>query len=411
MNATGRAIAALRSFGRARIGTFRLLVLLRLVQWPIRGVTRPVLRRIPREPSLIAFGAASERFADNPAYSFLALVASPSLRCVWISGSAATVERLRAAGLPAERRWSRRGVAVALRAGWYVYGWNPADVNRWLGDGARTLNLWHGVGIKRVQRARIGVGPTVYDAPDGSFLAAVLADDRHVPDLVLSSSPGMTPVLAEAFGVPPERCVELGYPRNDHLVDATPAPAALVDPALLERLRGQRVVGYFPTFRDDSMGIPGGAPVIEEVAEVVGAQGATLLFKAHDASHVEVGRGSNLVVLPADADLNAYLGCCDVLVTDYSSVASDFLLLRDRPIVLFVPDVDDFEAVRGFALDPKDKLPGLVTRTTAELHQALGDLARLPAPDPDGRLLAFYWGDGRGGASTRLRELLEPAAR
>jgi hypothetical protein len=117
MNATGRAIAALRSFGRARIGTFRLLVLLRLVQWPIRGVTRPVLRRIPREPSLIAFGAASERFADNPAYSFLALVASPSLRCVCISGSAATVERLRAAGLSAAKAAAVKDLATRTLEG------------------------------------------------------------------------------------------------------------------------------------------------------------------------------------------------------------------------------------------------------------------------------------------------------
>jgi CDP-glycerol glycerophosphotransferase (TagB/SpsB family) len=407
MKGTGRAIAALRSFGRARIGTFRLLLLLRLVQWPIRGVSRPVLRRFPRDPSLVAFGATSERFADNPAYAFLALAPDARVRCVWISGSSATVARLRAAGLPAERRWSRRGVAVALRAGWYVYGWHPADVNRWLADGARTVNLWHGVGIKRVQRSRVGVGPTVFDAPDGSLTARVLADDRHVPDLVLSTSPGMTAVLAEAFGVPPERCVELGYPRNDHLLERSSPPTPLVDAALHERLQRDRVVGFFPTFRDDSMGIPGGAPVVEELAEIVGAQGATLVFKAHDASRVEVGRGSNLVVLPAEADLNAYLGCCDVLVTDYSSVASDFLLLGDRPIVLFVPDVDDFEAVRGFALDPKDKLPGLVTRTTAELYEALGALDGLPAPDPDGRLRAFYWGEGRAGASARLRELLQ----
>jgi CDP-glycerol glycerophosphotransferase (TagB/SpsB family) len=406
MKGTGRAIAALRSFGRARIGTFRLLLLLRLVQWPIRGVSRPVLRRLPRDPSLVAFGATSERFADNPAYAFLAAAQDDGVRSVWISGSPATVARLRAAGLPAEHRWSRRGIAVALRAGWYVYGWHPADVNRWLADGARTINLWHGVGIKRVQRARIGVGQTVFDAPEGSFTARVLADDRHVPDLVLSTSPGMTPVLAEAFGLPPERCVELGYPRNDHLIEGTPPPAALVDAALHERLQGERVVGFFPTFRDDSMGIPGGAPVVEELAEIVGRQGATLVFKAHDASRVDVGRGSNLVVLPAEADLNAYLGCCDVLVTDYSSVASDFLLLGGRPIVLFVPDVDDFEAVRGFALDPKAKLPGLVTRTAAELSEALADLDALPAPDPDGRLRAFYWGEGHAGASGRLRELL-----
>ena len=47
-----------------------------------------------------------------------------------------------------------------------------------------------------------------------------------------------------------------------------------------------------------------------------------------------VGSDESLVFLPADCDLNAYLGLCDVLITDYSSVAADFLLLH-RPIIVF----------------------------------------------------------------------------
>ena len=280
-------------------------------------------------------------------------------------------------------------------------------MNLWLSDGAVVFNLWHGVGVKRIQRARVGAGATVFSSPDGSFRARVFADDRHIPDYVLSSSPGMTPVLAHAFGVTPDRCLDLGYPRNDHLVTGTPPPTALVDPALRERLRDAHVVGYFPTFRDDSMSIPGGEPVVTEVAAIVGAQGSVLLFKAHDASRVDVHEHESLVVLPPDADLNAYLGLCDVLVTDYSSAASDFLLLR-RPIVLFVPDLDDYSTIRGFALDPKDHLPGIVTRTASELYERLGRLDVLPLPEGGEQMREFYWGAEPGLAAPRLREVLTP---
>jgi CDP-glycerol glycerophosphotransferase (TagB/SpsB family) len=381
-----------------------VLFLVRLAQWPLRAISRPVVRRIPRDPQLVAFGAASGRFADNPAYAFLAAARSDTLRCVWISGSRATVERVRSLGLEAERRWSWAGVRVAARAGWFVYGWQLGDVNAWLSDGTSTFNLWHGVGVKRIQRARVGAGARAFSSPDGSFTARVFADARHVPDLVLSTSPGMTPVLANAFGVPPERVVELGYPRNDHLVDGSAPPDALVDPVILARLEGRTVVGYFPTFRDDTLSIPGGGSAVGRLAAIVADQGAVLMFKAHDASVVDVD-DDRVVILPADADLNAYLGLCDVLVTDYSSVASDFLLLR-RPIVLWVPDYDDYDASRGFALDPRDKLPGTVTRTFDALCATLARLDRLtPPPNLDG-LTEFYWSAPQAGAGDRVREVL-----
>jgi CDP-glycerol glycerophosphotransferase (TagB/SpsB family) len=384
-----------------------LLLIVRTLQWPIRALTRPILRRIPRNPRLVAFGAASNRFADNPAYAFLACAPSTTVRCVWISGSAATVAQVRALGWRAERRWHPRGIWTVLRAGWLVYGWNTSDVNLWLADGAKTFNLWHGVGVKRIQRARVvGAGAAVYHAPEGSLIARVFADDRHVPDLVLSTSPGMTPVLAQAFAVPPARCLELGYPRNDHLLDGRVGPGGLVDDRFVARLRNAKVVGYFPTFRDDSVSIPGGAPVIEQLAEIVGRQDAVLLFKSHDASEVDVVEGGSLVVLPGEADLNAYLGLCDILVTDYSSVASDFLLLG-RPIVLFVPDLEAYVEARGFALDPADHLPGVVTTTAEQLYARLGGLEHLEPPARLEEQRTFYWGDHPAAAGAAIRALLE----
>jgi CDP-glycerol glycerophosphotransferase (TagB/SpsB family) len=384
--------------------------MLRLVQWPLRAAARPVVRRMPRDAALAVFGASSQRFADNPAYAFLECASSPSVRCVWISGSGETVARLRALGFEAERRWSWRGIRTAVRAGWFVYGWGVSDINVWLGDGAKTFNLWHGVGVKRIQRARTATGADVFRSPEGSLRARVFADDRRMPDLVLSTSPGMTEVLAEAFGVPAERCVELGYPRNDHLIEGASPPGPLVDQSIHDRLDASFVVGYFPTFRDDSTSIPGGGGLVGAIADVVAAQGGVLLFKAHDASTVPVERSESLVVLPKDADLNAYLGTCDVLVTDYSSAASDFLL-TGRPIVLYVPDIDDYDAQRGFALDPRSHLPGVVVRTLDELREVLGCLRELDPPERGDELRRFYWGDARPGASARVAGLLASFAR
>ena len=52
-----------------------------------------------------------------------------------------------------------------------------------------------------------------------------------------------------------------------------------------------------------------------------------------------------------DFDLNSILESCDVLITDYSGVMFDFLYL-DRPIILYVPDYDEFKKNNGFVFDP-----------------------------------------------------------
>jgi CDP-glycerol glycerophosphotransferase (TagB/SpsB family) len=394
---------AARRFGRERIGTFRVLVAVRLLQWPLRAIARPIVRRVRRDPKLIAFGAGSGRFADNSAYLFLHMARSPEPRCVWISPSAHTVERLRALGLEAYRRWSVEGIRVGLRASWYVVSSYRADINVWLSDGAVALDLWHGVGVKRIQRGRTsGPGSSVYLKPERSLTARIFADDRRPPDWLLTSSPMVTNVFSGAFDIPIDHCLELGYPRNDHLVSGLPPPAELVDPELYDAIAGSSlVVGYFPTFRDDSLSLPGGAPVVSEMSEIVHAQGGTFLFKAHDATSLAGLEGPATVVLPKEADLNTYLGLCDVLITDYSSVVTDFLLLK-RPVVLFCPDLDEYRDGRGFYFDPAEVLPGRLTRTRAELYDAISHLADLTASDDVDRLTELWWTDPSPGASARL---------
>jgi len=349
------------------------------------------------------------RFADNPAYLFLHMSSSNRLRCVWVTGTQETVDRLRAAGYDAVRRWTVEGVWVALRASWYVFSSSRADINVWFSDGATALNLWHGVGVKRVQRDRVvGQGAAIHTAGEGTFTARVLADERRPPDWMLSTSPMMTKIFARSFGILEERCIELGYPRNDHLITGGEAPELLVDESINEALRGAvPVVGYFPTFRDTTVSVPGGVPLIREMSEIVAAQGGSLFFKSHTSTWIPGLSEAGAVVLPKEADLNAYLAKCDVLVTDYSSAASDFLFLN-KPVVLFFPDFDEFNDERGFNFEPLLMMPGIVTRSKEELYKVLQNVGSITLPEKTSRLLDAYWAPhARAGASERIACFIE----
>ena len=67
-----------------------------------------------------------------------------------------------------------------------------------------------------------------------------------------------------------------------------------------------------------------------------------------------------------DIQLYELLGEADALITDYSSVYYDYLVL-DRPIGFLIADIDDYS--RGFCIDnPLDEMPGEKIKTVKQLY-------------------------------------------
>ena len=80
--------------------------------------------------------------------------------------------------------------------------------------------------------------------------------------------------------------------------------------------------------------------------------------------------------------LRTSIACClltDALITDYSSVYFDYLLL-DKPIGFVVDDLDDYRQNRGFLLEPVGRwMPG----TRIEALKDLKEFARSVAQGDD----------------------------
>lgn len=381
------------------------------------------MSRRRRDPSLVVFGAPLDRFADNAAYLFLHLSdTEPSLHCVWISGSAAVVSRLQGAGYRAELRWSWAGMRTCSRAGWFVVSGYVSDINRWFHDGAAYLNLWHGIGVKAIERD-ITTGPSAYlhkRRSAASLVARALRDETRQPDWLLSSTRAVSErVMSPAFRVDVARCLEVGYPRNDQLVRRVEIPNLLLvgDLSAHDRLRrAPFVLGYFPTWReDDSSFIADSGLSVERLAELAQERGGLLVFKPHFNTSVSTEPHPAVVTLHPDDDINAYLPLCSALVTDYSSVSSDFLLLR-RPVIHFVPDVDDFlvsraKQVEGAGRPPlfdvTEAMPGPFARSPEQLYEMVRNTGASTAGSARNEAaIELLWGNFDGGASEALRQFL-----
>jgi CDP-glycerol glycerophosphotransferase (TagB/SpsB family) len=395
-----------------RIGVHRVVGAVHLAQAPLQVVVSALVRRVPRDQRLVALGSPLDRFADNAAYLFLHLSThrhdnQPALRPVWVSGSRDVVQRLRSQGHRAVTRWSPGGMWTALRAGTFVYSGYRSDVNRWLSPGARTFCLWHGLPIKRVEGA---VGKPQGD--QRSWIRRLQQVAREpAPDHLLTPSDFVAERFSPAFGVPKERCWQLGYPRNDHLLDDPDAPPdeLVWHTESWDRLHETGpVVGLFLTWRDDRVDDVVDDDLLAELAACAVRAGGVLAYKAHYNVSPSAASDIECVRLPADVDLHAYLGLCDVLVTDYSSIALDFLL-TDRPVVFFMPDLEDYAAARGFHVDPLS-LPGVVTRDRASLVDALErelhDGRHHPPSPARVEFLETLWGPSPSRASAKIASLL-----
>ena len=91
------------------------------------------------------------------------------------------------------------------------------------------------------------------------------------------------------------------------------------------------------------------------------------LYRAIDADP-ELRR----ICIPFTIDTNELLSVTDILISDYSSIFFDFLGTR-RPILFYVPDLEQYEGERGLYI-PMEDMPGPVGTTIEEIAGFINDL-------------------------------------
>ncbi|GAA2981900.1 hypothetical protein GCM10010447_08100 [Streptomyces fulvorobeus] len=298
------------------------------------------------------------------------------LHCVWSYESSPQ-------GFPADarlvRRWSWRYLWALARAEYWVDNQGfPQNLRK--RPGTTYLQTWHGSAYKRMGFDETRV--RMQNAPQRRRLQEAVRRFDHF--LVRSAHDVHT--LARAYRLPADRLLATGYPRNDALLAARArdeSEGRLPRPALAAALGipdHKKVVLYAPTFR----GGPGKRkrrrlPLdVARFAERFGDE-YTLLVRAHylEAARLPVCPPGTVLDVSAHHDVTELLTLADALITDYSSIMFDYVLL-DRPVVLFAPDLDAYAAARGSYFDLREKAPGPLVETEEELFAVLG---RLKATD------------------------------
>ncbi len=227
------------------------------------------------------------------------------------------------------------------------------------------VNVWHGSPLKKIGN---------YESDE----------DQNFFTLVLAASDFFVPIMQKAFSCKREQVVVCGHPRNDAMFHPG-------DPLGTLGIGGKysRLILWLPTFRqsaflgdNDTEAKEGtGLPILSRridmkaVNDLLVRENALLLAKIHpaqDLSLIDREGFSNVRILTNDemqqagCDLYSLLGVSDGLITDYSSVFFDYLLLN-RPIGFTVDDMEEYRQTRGFVVDdPYPLMPGQFIHTPEE---------------------------------------------
>jgi len=168
-----------------------------------------------------------------------------------------------------------------------------------------------------------------------------------------------------SYGFPYGNVRVTGQARSDRLLslDAKEYGGVEFSVALDKILSGRKLITYAPTWRDDGGGIyEFSDDEISRLSELLEKAGCVLGIDGHQyIKKRRIPKGDSFIDLKSivGADTPSIMQKSELLITDYSSIWVDFILLN-RPVVGFFYDWDEYRSSRGFQLDCEAMFPGRV---------------------------------------------------
>lgn len=229
------------------------------------------------------------------------------------------------------------------------------------------LSLWHGTPLKKI--GRITEKSSKYDR---------FNDFTYV----LTTSENCKKIFSDSFECSIDKVVVSGYPRNDYLFKPLNS---------IKNSKFDKKILWMPTFRysirNDENDIDESKlyeiSIFKNLEELkildlfLQEKNVLLVIKHHPLSiqnNVDFPDFQNIKIINNNTyrELNvqnySFVGSFDCLLTDYSSVYFDFLLLN-RPIGFVIDDIEKYKNTRGFTFEnPLEMMPGKIIQDKEDFY-------------------------------------------
>jgi CDP-glycerol glycerophosphotransferase (TagB/SpsB family) len=366
LNQTGRRL--LQTLIGVVIGTVRFLANIALLL---------LATAVPNRNDLWVLGSHFG-YADNAKYMFLYLVhEKPEVDAMWLTTDRETARALAEDGYPATYAYSFRGIVYLLRARFVLVTRALSDIGPW-GSVYPTTTVLLGHGIPIME--------STYEDDWWTHFKQKWTIKNFSKFVVTSEDyPKQAYERTNYYALDQTKLLVTNYPRTDLFFEENHVPDVdgSIDVSALNSLPSRSFVTYLPTRRKYETENPllDNKEALERMDKFMTSLDAHLIVKLHPSDRRDAtfaATCNRISVVSKDVDIYPLLRDTDVLITDFSSVYLDYLLL-DRPIVFFPYDFDRFSDSRRMIFKYDEVTPGPKAGDIEELQEAL----RQSLSDPD----------------------------
>lgn len=211
------------------------------------------------------------------------------------------------------------------------------------------IQTWHGTPLKTMGHA---------DKSETSEHLKKLKEHNDKVNALLTTSDFSSGLISRCFNINERKIFSIGYPRNDKLLKSNyKNKIKNLDFNLPEY---DQTILYAPTYRrwENAKFFPFEDMDFYQLNKFLENNKLILFLRGHindNFSQNEVQSSKRIILLNDDIcpDINNYLHNIDILITDYSSIYFDYLLLN-RPCIFIPYDLELYKEKRGLLLDDYD---------------------------------------------------------
>jgi len=319
------------------------------------------IKLVPKKKNLLVFGdRGGLRFADNSRHLYIYLNKNhKNFRCIWITKSKNIYKFLKKKNYEVCYAYSIKGIYYCLRAEWHLFNFVEDDINKIITKFAKSILLWHGVLPKKLNKINHNRN-LVNDFIFKKITKFFVYPNKYLAKDLLNRFPKFKYKLLVS-NLPRNIILE----RNLNFFNTNNEKLTIKN----IRLSKKKIYGYFPTWREDGVEIfrdVKNLDKFEKLDKVLKKTNSMILIKKHMNSEKKDGdrrynpkidkiidkikKFDSFIFADYDVDLNSILNQCDYLITDYSGVVFDFLYIN-KPIILYIPDYNEFLKNNGFAIN------------------------------------------------------------
>lgn len=341
---------------------------------------------MPKDEKLWIFGSQfGYAFVGNTKYLFEYVAKNKkNIRAVWLSRDKNVLKYLSNSGYEAYLTYSFKGFYYSMKARVVIFSSGVGDINKLIPYDSHTkiIQLWHGFPLKKLTLkeeliSSLRKNRMISFVKNIGLRIFPFASEHY--DLGIATSDSAREKLSYALKIPLNRVVVTGYPRDDILISKG-KPSKIFN-NLKRNYDFKYLILYLPTYRGNAHSVSNIFNLLNEkypfdvdkFDRFLTQFEALFLIRVHPLSRItdqnlidKINKSQRIKLLlktpVEESDVYPLLRHTDILVTDYSSVYSDFLLL-DRPVIFASFDLENYMRTdKGFYYNYYDVAAGPIAK-------------------------------------------------